>query len=253
MDRSHPLVSESTGLAEPAESADPVASPADSDAAEESAGELARAVDGRLPGRRGRATRDRLTSCTLAMLRHTSYRDLKVVDIAREAGTSPATFYQYFPDVESAILGLAEDMADAGNDRLTRIVLEGSWKGAAGYATAEAIADAYIGFWDDNLPLMSVLDLTSLEGDARFRSIRTRLLNEFTVALAAVVEEHRLAGRHPESMNSMATAGVLVSMLANVASHRQGFESFGIESDDLRRSMARIVFTAVTGQKPPAA
>ena len=91
-----------------------------------------RAADGRVPGRRGRATRDRLTACTLGMLEDTSYRDLKVVDIAREAGTSPATFYQYFPDVESAILALAEDMATDGNDRLTRIVREGDWKGKRG-------------------------------------------------------------------------------------------------------------------------
>ena len=70
-----------------------------------------RAADGRVPGRRGRATRQRLLEQTLSMIGDTSFRDLKVVDIAREAGTSPATFYQYFPDVEAAILALAEDMA----------------------------------------------------------------------------------------------------------------------------------------------
>jgi len=48
------------------------------------------------------------------MLRATSYRDLKVVDIAREAATSPGTFYQYFPDVESAILALADEMVGQG-------------------------------------------------------------------------------------------------------------------------------------------
>ena len=176
-----------------------------------------RAADGRVPGRRGRATRDRLTTCTLNMLRDTNYRDLKVVDIAREAGTSPATFYQYFPDVESAILALAEDMAEAGNDRLTRIVRESDWKGKRGYDAAEAIADAYIQFWDDNAALMRVLDLTSLEGDERFRSIRVRLLNEFTIALAGVVEAQRAAGKHPDDLDPMAVAGVLVSMLAHVA------------------------------------
>jgi len=210
-----------------------------------------RAADGRVPGRRGRATRDRLTTCTLDMLRDTNYRDLKVVDIAREAGTSPATFYQYFPDVESAILALAEDMAEAGNDRLTRIVRESDWKGKRGYDAAEAIADAYIQFWDDNAALMRVLDLTSLEGDERFRSIRVRLLNEFTIALAGVVEAQRAAGKHPDDLDPMAVAGVLVSMLAHVASHRAGFEGYDIGADDLRRSMARIVFTSVCGTKPP--
>ena len=210
-----------------------------------------RAADGRVPGRRGRATRDRLTAATLGMLRHTSYRDLKVVDIAREAGTSPATFYQYFPDVESAILTLAEEMAEDGNDRLTRIVREGDWAGKKAYVTAESIADAYINFWDDNSGLMRVLDLTSLEGDERFRSIRTRLLNEFTVALSQVVAEQQAAGKLPDDIDPMAVAGVLVSMLAHVAAHRGGFETYDIQAGDLRRAMSRIVYTSVTGAKPP--
>ena len=46
-------------------------------------------------------------------------------------------------------------------------------------------------------------------------------------------------------------AGVLVSMLAHVASHRAGFEGYDIHADDLRRSMARIVYTSVTGTKAP--
>jgi hypothetical protein len=40
-------------------------------------------------------------------------------------------------------------------------------------------------------------------------------------------------------------------MLAHVASHRSGFEGYDIGADDLRRSMARIVFTSVCGTKPP--
>ncbi len=46
-----------------------------------------RAADGRVPGRRGRATRQRLLDRTATMLKSSTYRELKVVDIAREAGT----------------------------------------------------------------------------------------------------------------------------------------------------------------------
>ena len=49
----------------------------------------------------------------------------------------------------------------------------------------------------------------------------------------------------------MATASVLVSMLAHVAAHRYGFEFYGIRTDELQRSMAQILFTTVTGSKPP--
>ncbi|MET0737315.1 MAG: TetR/AcrR family transcriptional regulator, partial [Acidimicrobiales bacterium] len=75
-----------------------------------------RAADGRVPGRRGLATRQRLLDHVAEMLAAGSYRDLRVVDVARQAGTSPATFYQYFADVEEAVLALAEEVARVGQD-----------------------------------------------------------------------------------------------------------------------------------------
>jgi len=212
--------------------------------------ETPRAADGRVPGRRGLATRQRLLDCTRAMLATESYRKLRVVDIARDAGTSPATFYQYFPDVNTAIVALAEEMAQQGNDLVVQLV-GGSWRGAAGMATAEAIARGYVQLWDQNWPLMRVLDLTAAEGDQRFRSIRVHLLNQFTEALAEVIRTEQAAGRQSTAIDAMATAGVLVSMLAHVASHRYGFEFYGIRTPELERSMAHILYTTVTGQKPP--
>lgn len=211
-----------------------------------------RAADGRVPGRRGRQTRQRLLDCTSRLLEEETYRELRVVDIAREAGTSPATFYQYFPDVEAAILALAEEMAAEGDLRLTAIVTTGSWKGAGGYRTAESIADAYIRFWEDNSGLMRVIDLTAEEGDGRFRAIRTMLLNRFMVALAAVMDDEAKRSDREATAELLATAGVLVSMLSHVAAHRYGFEAHGISADSLRTAMARILYTAVTGKKAPA-
>ena len=209
-----------------------------------------RAADGRVPGRRGRATRQRLLERTAEMLETSSYRDLKVVDIARGAGTSPATFYQYFPEVESAILVLAEEMALEGA-ALTAIVREGNWKGRTGYATAEELVDGFLTFWEDHRSVMRVVDLATVEGDQRFRNLRTRLLNEVVVALADVIAGLQKAGRHPADLDPLAPAGVLVAMLAQVSSHRYGFEFWGIRTGDTGRAMARIVFTTVTGQKPP--
>jgi hypothetical protein len=36
-----------------------------------------------------------------------------------------------------------------------------------------------------------------------------------------------------------------------VAAHRYGFEFYGIRTAELETSMAHIVFTTVTGAKPP--
>ncbi len=184
------------------------------------------------------------------MLRTTSYRDLKVVDIARGAGTSPATFYQYFPDVEAAILVLAEDMAEQRR-RFSDLVRTNSWRGKAGYAGATALADEFIRFWDEHQPVLRVVDLATEEGDGRFANVRTKLLNDLYNSLAAALQESKAAGRIPDEVEPMATAGVLVSMLAHVAAHRYGFEFWGVRTADLRTAMARIIFWSVSGQRPP--
>ena len=99
---------------------------------------------------------------------------------------------------------------------------------------------------------MRVVDLATVEGDQRFRNLRVRLLNEVVVALADQIAALQKLGRHPADLDPLAPAGVVVAMLAHVSSHRYGFEFWGIRTDDTRRSMARIVFTTVTGLKPPA-
>jgi len=209
-----------------------------------------RAADGRRPGRRGLATRQRLLDCTAAMLASGSYRELKVVDIAREAGTSPATFYQYFADVESAVVVLAEEMAARGK-RFGDHVRTSTWRGRSGYAAAEALVDDVISFWEENRAVLRVVDLATDEGDGRFANVRTRLLNDLNNALAEAIGEMQAGGRIPADVDPQAPAGVLVSMLVHVAAHRYGFEFWGVRTADLRTSMARIVYWSISGQRPP--
>lgn len=211
-----------------------------------------RAADGRVPGRRGRATRQKLLECATEMLKTTSYRDLKVVDIAREAGTSPATFYQYFPDVESAILVLADEMVTTGVDRFSTVVAATTWRGKSGYEGAEALTDAILTFWSEHQAVLRVVDLATDEGDGRFANVRTRLLNDLNNALAAAAKDHQKSGKGQPGVDPNAIAGVLVAMLAHVSAHRMGFEFWGVRTDDLRTAMARIVYWSITGQKPPA-
>ena len=122
---------------------------------------------------------------------------MKVIDIAREAGTSPATFYQYFADVEAAILVLAEEMAQQGQ-HLTEIITDGSWAGADAFATSLELVDAFLEFWDEHRPVLRVMDLATDEGDGRFQKIRVRLLNDITKALADVTRAVAGGRRRPE-------------------------------------------------------
>ena len=207
-----------------------------------------RTAYGRTPGNRGRATRERLLKCTADLLEKRSYRELTVIEIARCAGTSPATFYQYFPDVEAAILVLARGMADRGA-ALATLIREGNWKGKPGYETATGLVDGFFDLWEQNRSLLRVVDLATLEGDLRFQNIRTHLLNQVTEALRDVVETFR--SQHPADLDPMAQAATIVSLLAHVASHRYGFEFWGIRTDSIRQSVSRTLYWTVTGRQPP--
>ena len=202
-----------------------------------------RTVDGRVPGRRGLATRQRLLDVTGAQLDARPYREVRVVDIAREAGTSPATFYQYFPDVEAAVLALAEALADDGGRHLRALVVTAPWDTDPA-AAARCVADGYLAFFEQHRALLSVIDLAALDGDKRFRTLRTRLLNGAAVALAEVARAFD-AGTAPDPL---ALAGVLSSMLTHVSAHRRGLAEWGVAAPDLRDAMAAVVRWSLTGR-----
>ena len=204
-------------------------------------------TDGRVPGRRGRATRDRLLQCTAALLTSTPWRSIKVIDIAREAGTSPATFYQYFENVEQAILVLAEELME-GASALAALV-DGDWSEGCSWATATAVVSGFMAYWEENRSVFRVVELATEEGDLRFQGLRVRALNAVTVTLARVIA----GGRSPAGSDPMAVAGTLISMLAHVAAHRYGFEFWGIRTTAMVDSQARMLHWAVTGRPAPQA
>ncbi len=210
-------------------------------------GAALRAVDGRVPGRRGRATRQRLLDATRDVLETTTYRDLKVVDIARLAGTSPATFYQYFPDIEAALLALARDLADHGGATLRALVDAGDWAPDRAFITAQRIAEGYLALWAEHSALIGVMDLAALEGDLRFRELRTALLAGAGAALQATISEAVDEGYLPIDTDAQARGGVLVAMLAHVAAHARGLAGAGGDPTALRDEMARIIAWSVTG------
>lgn len=210
-----------------------------------------RATDGRKPGRRGQATRQRLLECTTTMLERGGYRELKIVDIAREAGTSPATFYQYFPDVEGAIAVLAQEMAESGAKRLPTIVREQDWSETTAFAATQTVVQDFFAFWDEHRPLMRVIDLTSAEGNEQIRPMRMTLMSQFAQALADVVGDSVKQGRQPASVDPLAVASVVVTLLVNVAIQRYQFEFYKISRTDIDASVVRMVHGALTGLSSP--
>ncbi|MFF7675081.1 TetR/AcrR family transcriptional regulator [Actinacidiphila glaucinigra] len=208
-----------------------------------------RTVDGRVAGRRGQATRQKLLDCLGEMLSTSPYRDVKVIDVARMAGTSPATFYQYFPDVEGAVLELAEEMAKEGA-ALTDLVAGRSWAGKSGATAAEELVEGFLSFWRKHDAILRVVDLGAAEGDKRFYKIRMKILNPLTNSLSDSIKELQGKGRVDKDVSPAAVSGSLVAMLAAVAAHQKGFQSWGVKQAELKPNLSLLVHLGVTGKKP---
>ena len=88
--------------------------------------------------------------------------------------------------------------------------------------------------------------LGSFRAESRFSTWLYRV-----AANSALMVARARRRRRSEPLDPMASAGVLVAMLSQVAAHRYGFEFWGIRTSDSRRAMAELVFWTVTGQKPP--
>jgi AcrR family transcriptional regulator len=204
---------------------------------------------GRELGPRALQTRQRLLEATAEGLRQQSLRDVSVVEIARRAGTSPATFYQYFRDVSEATLLLAEQAA-AETPALVELI-EGPWRGQKGLETARALVDAFVRHWDAHRAVLLVRNLSAEEGDRRFQKVRRKAITPVIEGLARRVRESQKAGRIASEVHPYAATAAAASILERLSAYHKEIEFFGATRGDLVETCARILFQTVTGRSAP--
>jgi AcrR family transcriptional regulator len=205
------------------------------------------APGGRRLGRRAQETRRRLLDATVELLQSRRLLDLTVVEIARRAGTSPASFYQYFPNVHDAVLTLV----DEAGEQIAALVplVERPWTGAAGFEACTELVARYIDYWDEYRALLRVRDLAAAEGDQRFRTARNESMSIITDRLSDKIAEAQRAGAVSSSLTPYAAASAMVAMMGRMAAYHRELESRGFTEGDLVETVAGIVFQTVTGQR----
>lgn len=219
-------------------------------------GAKARFVDqnGRALGPRAQATRRRLLDAAKALLDEQSLRDLRVSDIARRVGTSPATFYQYFKDVEDLVLCLARDASREMHDITT--LVDGDWQGEAGLARGRALASAFIDYWDAHHAPLRVRNMAADEGDTRFLEVRRRTMTPLLAALAGRIEaarEQAGAAIGASRVHPHAAAAAMAAILERLAAYHRELEGMGVTRDHLVETTAHIVQRTLTEVPAPAA
>ena len=204
------------------------------------------AADGRTLGARAVHTRTRLLDATAKLLTENGVLELKIVDISREVGTSPATFYQYFIDVEAAILALIEQ-ATIDEIPLVSYLADG-WDGNDGLARAGHFVDAYLTYWDDHSAVLRVRNLKAEEGHPAFREARTKAHLLMIDALIQMVNSAQTAGRLPAEMNPFVVASAMLAMIERLFAYRDKIALRGAGAESLRETLALLLYRSLTGR-----
>jgi AcrR family transcriptional regulator len=205
------------------------------------------ATDGRIIGRRAQVTRRKLLDGTAQLLEERGALDLKVVDVARHVGTSPATFYQYFTDVEEAILALSDELADH-LDELDALATE-PWRGPQALEHVRAFVVGFMKFWDDHRAILRVRNLKAEEGDQHFRDSRNRSTQRLLKRLVDKVTEAQAAGRVAPEISAYAAAGAMMSILERLTAYQTEFERRGVGRVQMEETISRLLLQIVRGRR----
>ena len=197
------------------------------------------ATDGRPIGARARATRRRLLDETARLLGRRGVTEVTVVEITRSVGTSPATFYQYFNDVDDAILHLASEVGERELDLIDLISDE--WTGDRGFSRALAFVDAYADFWTEHRGVLRVRNLKSEEGDPRFQEVRSRSSIPMAEALGRLVRDGIERGRLSPTLDPFATGGAMLGMIERLFVYQKAFRQHGSTDTDIRLTLATVL------------
>jgi AcrR family transcriptional regulator len=213
---------------------------------------------GRTLGNRAIQTRQRILDATVELLEKKSLRDLKVIDIARRIGSSPATFYQYFKDVEDVVLHVAESATSR-----TPVILDmihGDWSGPEGYDRARFFIDLGMRHWDEYRPILRARNTASDEGDQRFSDVRAKAIMPMIMAFAEEIEaSQRRAAESgevsteddspPSYIHPTVGAFAIFSLMDRLAMYRAGIEALDISREEIVDTIATLFQTVLTSRK----
>lgn len=206
-----------------------------------------KATDGRVIGSRASQTRQRLLEATSKLLDERGAFDLKVIDVTREAKTSPATFYQYFNDVSDAILDLARQ---AGSDSFAMLAhFEEDWRGDAGRQHVEQLTREFIAHWQSHKSILRVRNMKAEEGEPRFREVRGEAIAPFMQAYIAKIDESKTAGRINSHLNSYATAAAMIAMVERLVAYLPEFDRRGVHLDEMVETLSTLILRTVMGEE----
>jgi AcrR family transcriptional regulator len=213
---------------------------------------------GRALGPRALQTRRKILDATVQLLSEKPMRNMRVIDIARQIGSSPATFYQYFKDVEDVVLHLAGQMKEA-TPQLVELIA-GDWDGRAGHERGRKIAHLVIDHWEKYAPVLRARNNASDEGNMLLREERMSamlpLVEAFTQAIARAHEKEGDVAE-PDATSEWSGGRVdplvggtaLSSCVERLAMYHGWISELGGSREDLVETMATLMQSMLTSRR----
>lgn len=200
---------------------------------------------GRPLGPRALQTRRRILDAAVELLAEKPMRDMRVIDIARRIGSSPATFYQYFKDVEDVVLYLAGQAKEA-TPTLVELI-GGDWHGASGYERGQRIVNLVLDHWEKYAPVLRARNNASDEGNMALRGERMAALLPVVDAFRRAIERTGEAdGDALGRVDPLVGGTALASCLERTAMYHAWIEDMGSSREKLVDTTATLLQTMIT-------
>ncbi|WP_156840663.1 TetR/AcrR family transcriptional regulator [Novosphingobium aquimarinum] len=193
-------------------------------------------------GTRGMKTRGRLLMAAESLLRTMSPMDLNATAIAREAGSSAATFYVYFDDVRELLLDLSKAAAPSFTQLFPRpdsLLVRSRLEEDIAFIIATLNAA-----WDRNAAILRYRNLEADRGDADFHQLRYDLARPVLARLGEAMRAMGPEGRCDADVE--ADAVVLLAAVERLVATTHEDTQAGPDSEALRSSLIRLVMRSIT-------
>ncbi len=190
-------------------------------------------------GKKGKETKRALMDAARRLLDMVSPLSLSAAAISKESGTSPATFYVYFENVEDILWALC----DAISEDTSELFPDDSFLRTDERLEEDALAfvRGYADIWARHGPLLLYRNLEADRGNRRFSQLVTRI----AVPICNGMIDRIVAASPPERPTTRSDANaeaiVLVAAMDRIAAALQLYPEDSITPDTLLRAEALVL------------
>lgn len=196
-------------------------------------------TDGQPLGHRGIRTRQKILEAVAGAIERQGLRGLRLADVAEDVGISPPAFYQYFNDLDEAILALCEEIG--GFLPAFSFEDEALTNGDGHVESTRGFITRFFEYWDAHRAVLWARNIAVTAGDERFQKVRAETFQPMIVALESFIEAGQREGRIDPSISRVSLGAALTMALDRMCMLAPQLREWGTGSpDDLVDALAYV-------------